>query len=178
VKKAFEALGRLQLQAVLLLACVFLIGGLTGAAIERAREQRGGPPGRGAQQPGGLPPEISRRLNLTAEQTKEIQAVLDRHKPATDSVMGEFLPRLRSVTDSVRAEIRSILTPAQRKLFDREPPRLLEDQGRSPMGGGPHPGPGPGGPPGPPPGGPGDRPPDGPGAPPPQGAPPGVGPGR
>ncbi len=128
MKKVLAILARPQFQAVLLLFCMFVIGGLAGAAIERAREHRAGPPPRERGGPHGLPPEISQRLNLSAAQTTEIQAILDRHKPATDAVLGQFLPQLRCITDSVRSEIRRVLTVQQRAVFDRQPPYLIGGQ--------------------------------------------------
>jgi hypothetical protein len=166
MRSGFEALGRLHLQAILLLIVVFLIGCLAGVAFERTFLRPGSPPRHGGPPPGGLPPEFSERLHLTRQQTQQIQAILDRNRPRTSAVLDQFLPRLRSVTDSVRAEVRAVLTPGQQKTFDREPPNLFGGHGGAPLEGGPPPGrPGerpPGGPPGGPPNEPPGEPRDGP----------------
>lgn len=161
-----ESLGRLRLQGILLLVVVFAIGALSGAAFERAARKHPGPP------PGhrrGPPPDVRERLQLTAEQARRVEEILSRSRGRTEAILGEYLPRLRAVTDSVRAEVRALLTPAQQRILDEMEPELLPPPsggapplGRRPPRGGP-----PGGPPGDPPGEPpGGRPPD-------QAAPPG-----
>lgn len=152
-----ESLGRVKLQGVLLLVVVFAIGVFAGVALDRAREARPGhppPPGQ------GIPPAWRHQLRLTDDQDRQIQETLEKNRSRADAVLDQFLPRLRSVTDSVRAEVRTLLTPDQQEMFDRlqpplEPPPLRD--ARAPFGGpppgghppgGPHPGgPLPGGPP-------------------------------
>lgn len=161
-----ESLGRVKLQGVLLLAVVFVIGAFAGATFERAREARPGfPPSPGH----GAPPAWRQQMRLTDDQDRQIHEILEKNRSRADAVLDQFLPRLRGVTDSVRAEVRAVLTPDQQGMFDRlqpplEPPNLSD--GRPPFGGPPpggHPpagppqgGPFPGGlpPHGPPPGGP------------------------
>jgi hypothetical protein len=143
MKSGFAALGRLHMQAILLLAAVFAIGVVGGVALDRALGGHGRPPHPGGPPRGGLPPDLREGLNLTPDQEERIMDVLDRNRPRTDAVLDEFVPRLRAVTDSVRAEIREILSSEQRELFDRRQPRLLGEEGRPPFPGGPPPGPGP-----------------------------------
>jgi len=122
MNSSLESLGRLRLQGILLLTGVFLIGALAGAAFERARV--GHPfheplPPQGS----GLPPGLRDALGLTEDQETRIRVILETGRPRTDSVMNEFLPRLRAVTDSIRAEVRTLLTPEQQEIFDsRQPP--------------------------------------------------------
>jgi len=119
---SLESLGRLRLHALLLLAVVFVIGGLAGAALDRA--VRSGGPHRPPHEhygepPPGLPPEIERELALTPEQQARIREIFKRARPTTDAIMDAVLPRLRAITDSVRLEVRGTLNPSQQKLFDR-----------------------------------------------------------
>jgi Spy/CpxP family protein refolding chaperone len=168
---AETGMGRPHVQALLLLTVVLVIGVLAGIAMDRAflddrfprPPRRHGPPGQ------HLPPEFS-EMNLTAAQSRQIQAILDRNRPRTDAVLEQFVPRLRAVTDSVRTEIRAVLTPEQQKAFDRQPPFLIGGQGGPRFGDGDRRGPG--GPPPPageqpdragPDRGPGEPPPGGPG---------------
>ncbi len=161
-----ESLGRLRLQGILLLVVVFAIGALSGAAFERAMRRHPGPPPSDRR---GPPPEMRERLQLTADQAQRVEEILSRSRGRTEAILGEYLPRLRALTDSVRAEIRVLLTPEQQRILDEMEPELLPP----PSGGTPPLGRRPprGGPPGGPPGSPPDEPPGGP--PPDQAAPPG-----
>ena len=155
MRTGFEAVGRIRLQAILLLALVLAIGIVGGIAIDRV--WRGHEyPGHSGEPPPGLPPELKDGMDLTPEQETRIQAILDRSRPRTDAILDEFFPRLRQVADSIRTEIRAVLTPAQQKLFDSrqsimkgpggghmfEPPH--DRSGSGPPAGGSHPGPPPG----------------------------------
>lgn len=170
MKASLESLGQLRLQGLLLLLVVFLIGGLAGAAFERSRTARMIPP---AEIGRGAPPGWREQLRLTQEQEARIHEILESGRPRSDAILQRFLPSLRAVTDSMRAEVRNVLTPEQQRIFDQMQSPLgppIHD-GRPPLGA-PPPGDRLEG--GPPPGGPrpGDHPPDGPrpGNPPPPGA--------
>lgn len=138
-----ESLGRLRLQALLILLVVFAIGALAGAAFERAGGRRPGP-GQGPppERMRGLPPDLRERLDLQPEQARRIEQLLDRNRARTDAVLDQYLPQLRALTDSLRAEVRAELTPAQREIFDRlekeRPPRPPHGPG-GPRNGGPPP---------------------------------------
>jgi Spy/CpxP family protein refolding chaperone len=149
MKDGFESLGRVRLQGVALLAIAFVGGALGGMAAERIRARRAlPPPQEWMPMRGGLPPGFE-QLNLTPEQQHRIQTIFRSSRPRTDSVLQASLPRLEAIRDSVRAEIRAVLTPEQQRQFDE-----MEMQGPrgGPRGrrGGPGPGPGPGFPEGPP----------------------------
>lgn len=172
MRSGIESLGRLHLQAILLLVAVLAIGVLGGIAFERMRSPEWVVHPRPGSPPDQLPPELSEGLNLTANQKEAIQEILKRNRPRTDAILDQFLPRLEAVTDSVRAEVRAVLTPEQRKIFDRRPPGPFGRDKGLPMRGGPRGRPGPGGGPPPHPGEPGSagwRPPSAPG---PEGGPP------
>ncbi len=184
MKAHLESLGRVRLQGVFLLVVVLGIGAVAGAAFERAHMSRPVPPPPQPQPAAQAGPASQtgragwrQDLHLTDEQDQKIHKILDKYRPHADAILEQFLPRLRSMTDSVRVEIRAALTPEQQKMFDRiQPPLELEPPlnggGRAPVGaaiqGAPAQGPPQGGPPqgGPPPGPP---PPNGP---PPNGPPP------
>jgi hypothetical protein len=190
VNSHLESLGRVKLQGILLLAVVFAIGGLAGAALERVRESRPAPPP--PPRP-GAPTAWRQELHLSDTQDGQIRNILDKNRPRANAILDDFLPRMRLFTDSVRAEVRTVLTPEQQQLFDRlQPPLELEPpfrgrqmQGETPPQSGPPPDrhapgaapPGPPPPRKPPPGGPrpGDPPPH---EPPPPGSRPGGPPPR
>lgn len=160
MKEHVDAIGRLRVQALVILLVVFVIGVASGLAIGRAAGPHGGPPRqeppREGPPPGrmqGLPPALRERLDLTPDQERRIEAALEGNRARTDAVLDEYLPRLRALTDSLRVEVRAELTPAQQATFDKlekeRPPRDGRD-GRGPRGPhGPPPGEGPP-PPGPP----------------------------
>lgn len=139
-----ESLGRVRLQAILLLVVVFVIGGLSGAAFERAR--RLGPPRfvEGGHDPGRAFSERMRQeIGLTEAQATQIDAILDRGRPRMHAAMERARPLVQSVSDSIRAEVRLILTPEQQKRFDQlepplGPPMLDGRRGGPPFGGPPH----------------------------------------
>jgi hypothetical protein len=116
---SLESLGRLRLQALLILLAVFVIGGLAGVAVERARHPRpSSPPPRP-----GFPPHLRVELQLTAEQNRRLDEILAGYRPRTDELFDRIMPRVQALTDSMRAEIRAVLTPSQQEIFDRmEPP--------------------------------------------------------
>ncbi|MCB1183109.1 hypothetical protein KDM41_06735 [bacterium] len=130
MKRDFESLGRVRLQAALLLAVVFALGlflGFTGGRLQHG--QRPGPPPKGFR---GLPPHFQDRLDLTDEQSRRIDAVIAARKARIDEVLETYLPELRALTDSMRTDIRAILTPEQREVFDQ-----LDREPGGPRNGGP-----------------------------------------
>lgn len=123
MREGVESLGRLRAKGIALLAVTFAVGGLVGIAVERTLLQREPEPvtapGPGPGWPDGrvLPP-MFRELGLTPQQIAEIRGIMERRKPATDSLLDELLPRLRAMTDSTRAEVRGVLTTEQAALWD------------------------------------------------------------
>lgn len=58
------------------------------------------------------------RLDLTAEQRRQAEAIVSRSAPRSEAIMIETAERLRGVADSVDAELRTILTSEQRLRLD------------------------------------------------------------
>ncbi len=138
--EAIESLGRVRLQGIVLLLIAFLAGGVAGFAGGRITAHRFPVrPGFGVHatlnRPAGLPPFFD-RLDLSADQRAKITAILERERPRTDSILRISLPALRAIAESAHAEIREVLTPAQREQLDRQ-------WGRRPFGGMNHGGRGP-----------------------------------
>ena len=63
-------------------------------------------------------PRMFRELDLTPEQMTEIHEIMERNRPHTEEILKETLPRLRAVTDSVRQEIRAVLSVEQAAKMD------------------------------------------------------------
>lgn len=130
--EAIESLGRVRLQGIALLLIAFLAGGVAGFAGGRITAHRFPVrPGFGVRttisRTRGLPPFFD-RLGLSADQRAKITAILQRERPRTDSILRTSLPALRAIAESAHAEIRDVLTPAQREQLDRQ-------WGRHPFGG-------------------------------------------
>lgn len=111
-----------------MLGAAFIAGLLGGAAGERLVSSRWttnqfpppGMPTRGSRMPpGGFIPKALERLNLTPEQRRAIDGILERRRQQTDSLFGMFLPQMRATADSMRREIRAVLTPEQQAELDR-----------------------------------------------------------
>jgi Spy/CpxP family protein refolding chaperone len=138
MKDGFESLGRVRVQGLALLAIAFVAGVLGGMALERIRATHfaAPPPAPLGWTParGGLPPGLN-QLNLTPDQEQQIRAILEARRPVTDSLVQRTMPRLAAIHDSVRAQIRAVLTPQQQQQFDELERRGMR-RGRSRMGGG------------------------------------------
>ena len=124
MKETLESLGRIRTKGIALLVLTFVAGALAGVAVERVRTARQAPepppPDITMLRPlreGTLPP-VLRQLNLTPAQREQIIQILERGRPRTDSILREMLPRLRATTDSIHAELRAVLTPAQLATWD------------------------------------------------------------
>jgi Spy/CpxP family protein refolding chaperone len=122
MKDGFESLGRVRAQGLALLFLAFVVGVLGGMALERLRTTRRAPrpPGEWVgMRPGtSVMPPVFERLDLSEEQRARIESIMRESRPLTDSVLQASLPRLRAIRDSVRLEIRAVLTPEQQERFD------------------------------------------------------------
>ncbi len=112
-----------RLTGVLVLGGVFLLGALTGAAGMYARDVRQQAemvgPGRFAQRRHGF----VRRLGLSAEQAREVDAIFRRHEAEMERVRQRMLSEcggpMREHAERIDAEIRALLDADQRRRFDR-----------------------------------------------------------
>ena len=110
---------RRRLVPILLLAVVFLSGLVTGAALMPFVIHHFGPaffppP---SEMPRLLTERMSKDLDLTDEQAREVRAVLDRHHEETEALRNEIEPRMDQMMDGFRADIIAILTPEQTERF-------------------------------------------------------------
>ncbi len=148
MKDGVESLGRVRAQGITLLLVTFVVGTLAGVAFERVRaaSQPLAAPPVGVTPPFGQEymPMMFRELDLTREQRQQIMQILQSTRPQTDSIMNAMLPRLRAVTDSVRMEIFTVLTPEQATRLDSLMAEMRPRRGM--MRDGPAGGRGPGGP--------------------------------
>jgi hypothetical protein len=105
--------------AAALLAAAFVAGAAAGIVADRLTSPR--PTIRVRQDMSG----VLDKLNLTRAQRAQAEAILQRRTPLSEDAMREVAERLRAVADSVDAELRAILSPAQRVRLDSLRPRTL-----------------------------------------------------
>lgn len=67
---------------------------------------------------------ILAKLDLTPEQRASIERVFEAREARLESYWDTRLPDLEGLIDSTRSEIRSILTPEQRAIYDSQLTRL------------------------------------------------------
>lgn len=106
---------RARLTGLLMLAIMFAVGGLTGAATMRVVS---------ADEPHTLRqsrarPDLLDRLELTAAQRVQAEAILERRRAEMEAFWDEHRPALRAIADSARADLRALLTPEQREIEER-----------------------------------------------------------
>lgn len=116
-----------------LLVAVFAAGVVTGLAADRTFGPRNVAQARLTTRM----PQILARLQLSPDQRRAVDSILERSSPRAEAAMREMIPRLAAIADSVHAEVASVLTPEQRAKFDSLRGReLLMLKRRSAGGGG------------------------------------------
>lgn len=111
---------RMRMAGMALLAVTFAVGMLAGTAFGRvltAREPDARTLAAECEKRG--PHHIFDQLDLTPDQRTRIDAIMARRRALTDSLWQTDGARLRAAVDSTRAEIRTVLTPAQAVEYDR-----------------------------------------------------------
>lgn len=103
--------------AVALLIAAFVLGGLVGGAAtsmadRRSHLSRGAHPSRLS-----YVERIGTELGLSDAQKDGVQAVLDRHQPAMDSLWESVRPLMQSERQSIRTQITALLSSEQRAKY-------------------------------------------------------------
>lgn len=107
--------------ALLAVAVLFLVGvlvGVLGTHLFYLHEIR---------QPGGLASlgtrwlarSLDRRLDLTAEQRKQVDAILADTAREASGLRRQMTPRMLEIFERSRRRISAVLTPDQREKFER-----------------------------------------------------------
>src|SRR5438477_9620105 len=109
--------GHTKLKIWLVLLVVFVLGGVTGAALGGLYRSRAS-----GERPEKVMHEhfekMRRELNLTDEQTKSVSAILDDTRNEYRSLRAELRPRFEEPRQKARTKIRALLTPDQHQKFD------------------------------------------------------------
>jgi Spy/CpxP family protein refolding chaperone len=61
---------------------------------------------------------FSDRLDLTREQQDRLFVILEKQRHEMEGLMQRFHPPVQSLLESLRTQIRTLLTPEQQKEFD------------------------------------------------------------
>ena len=99
---------------MVLLLITFVAGGVVGAATLHVVEADEVPTQRRERRP-----DLFERLDLTAEQQAQVDAIMERRRQEVDAFWREHGPTMRAIYDSTRVEVRAILTPEQVQLEEQ-----------------------------------------------------------
>jgi Spy/CpxP family protein refolding chaperone len=122
---------RARTLALAAVIAALLVGVLVGVALDRAvlqhrwwAHRRFGPPGALMMgDPRRLSDRIARELDLTPAQRVRVDSIMARRIRDIEQVRQEVGPRVRQIFATTRAEIDSVLTPAQRERMHALFPR-------------------------------------------------------
>ncbi len=111
--------------AAVLLALTFATGGLAGMAVEEALgldwfdflDEDARPDER-----------LLHGVRLTGDQREQVDRILDRQEERLEAYWAARLPEMQAIADGSYAEIRAVLTPQQRAVFD---PRVAAQGARA-----------------------------------------------
>jgi Spy/CpxP family protein refolding chaperone len=102
---------------------IFVLGCVTGAALDSAyRLRAAGParrPPREQRHDDHFFESLQKNLNLDSRQSEQIRAVIDETREGYRQLRTEVRPRYDSLRLDGRAKIRALLTPEQQQKFDR-----------------------------------------------------------
>lgn len=118
-----NAIGKVKTQAWMLMLVVFLLGGVTGASVDRfwfLKGQNASPARHGERGSGRSPVErLKEDLSLTEEQTATVKTIFaDMRKEFPPSKLFDECPGMKESREKSRARIRAILNPEQQKKYD------------------------------------------------------------
>lgn len=114
--------GRLRIMGGAVLGLVLVVGGLGGAAIDRALTKDPQAAEARDECERFRPPQRRRPyedLGLSEDQKARIDAALEKRKNQLDDFWKINRPAMDSIVNGARAELRDILTPEQRAEADR-----------------------------------------------------------
>jgi Spy/CpxP family protein refolding chaperone len=107
-----------QLKIWLTVLGVFVLGCVTGAALDSAYRLRAGQEARGRRDKEDGFERMKRDLSLNDQQATEIRAILDQTRNDYRALRTEVRPRYDALRQNARTRIRALLTPEQQQRFD------------------------------------------------------------
>lgn len=118
-----NAIGKVKTQAWMLMLVVFVLGGVTGASVDRfwfLKGQNAPLPRHGERGSGRSPVErLKEELSLTEDQAATVKTIFaDMRKEFPPSKLFDECPGMKESREKSRAKIRAILTADQQKKYD------------------------------------------------------------
>ncbi len=115
---SLEGKARLKVWAVLI--AIFLLGGVTGAALDGVYRSRaaGGRSEAHRRDPEEQFATMRRELSLSDEQASAIRAILEESRSEFRTLRAEVKPRYDEVRQRARTRMRALLNPEQQQRFD------------------------------------------------------------
>ena len=121
---------RSRLAAGLLLLATFVLGGFFGGAVSTYAERRDFAKRHGHKERPTYVDRLDQEISLRPPQRDSISLILDRHRPVMDSLWAIVGPQFDSERESIRREIRALLSPEQvdkyNAMIQRQDTRRLE----------------------------------------------------
>lgn len=120
--------GMTRLKIWLVVVGVFLLGGVTGAALDsvyRLKARGGGP-----RHTEKRFEEMKRDLNLTDEQAGQIRAILEETRNEYKSLREKCRPQYDAARAAARTRIRALLNSEQQQKFDAKTAERDAQRGR------------------------------------------------
>lgn len=117
---------RARITGLLMLAVIFAVGALAGAATMRVVSADEAPVMRSQKHA----PDLLDRLQLTPEQRAQVDVILERRRSEMEEFWNVHRPTLRAIADSARAELRSVLTPEQQAIEEQFMAQRRKHMGR------------------------------------------------
>lgn len=97
---------------------LLVVGGAAGAALDRLAAGRGRPPG--PPTPDEMMVRLSRDLDLTQAQARDVRQILDVRWNALGKLFERIDPEAEAIRKDADDRIRALLDPAQRAGFDAQ----------------------------------------------------------
>lgn len=112
--------GATRLKIWLVVLSVFVLGGITGAALDSVYRLKASGVERGGVH--GHPEKMFDRmksdLSLTDSQAEAVRAILDQTRNEFRALRNQVEPQYDALRQQTRAKIRALLTPEQQQKFD------------------------------------------------------------
>jgi Spy/CpxP family protein refolding chaperone len=112
------------LKATVLLVFSALAGAAGGSIITSQRHSHDRPGSHSHHGSDWYIELLEDELELTEVQEDSLRAVLSRHRQKIDAMYAELGPRMDAMRDTIRADVRRLLTPGQQQRYQAVTARL------------------------------------------------------